>query len=149
MQIAQIGPWEFEMPDGFVHKANESSNSYFENEEGTIGLYVKSVELSEPKTSARHLASHIQEVHFGGFTEGSKNTWETVDERLSTDGELAHSALDLYDESANYRVLSLVVATAEFAVQVTVHDYWCENYAATQGRYANLEASIVKVASAA
>ena len=149
MQTALIGPWEFEMPEGLFRKENESSNSYFENEEGTLGLYVKSIELSEPKPSARHLADHIQQVHLGGFTEGVSNTWETVDQRLLIDGELARSALDLYDQSANYRVLSLVVATVEAAVQVTIHDYWCENYHAAQGRFSNLEESIVKVASAA
>ena len=57
MQTALIGPWEFEMPEGLFRKENESSNSYFENEEGTLGLYVKSIELSEPKPSARHLGN--------------------------------------------------------------------------------------------
>lgn len=148
MQIAQIGPWEFEMPDGFSHKENESSNSYFENEEGTVGLYVKSIELASPKPSARHLANYIQEVHLRGFTEGTTNTWEVVTQRSSLEGPLARSALDLYDDAANYRVLSLVVSTAEAAVQITVHDYWCEKYQATQGRFSSIEASIVKVASA-
>ena len=149
MQIAQIGSWEFEMPEGFSHKANESSNSYFENEEGTVGLYIKAIELSEPRPTARHVAEYIQDVHLRGFTEGTTSAWEVVDQRLSTDGGLARSALDLFDDSANYRVLSLVVATNEAAVQITAHDYWCENYAATQGRFSTLEASIVKVASAA
>jgi hypothetical protein len=149
MQIAQIGPWEFEMPDGLTHKVNESSSSYFEDEEGTTGLYVKAIELAEPKASSSHLANYIQDVHLRGFTDGATDTWQVVDKRLSINGELARSALDLYDESANYRVLSLVVATADTAVQVTVHDYWCENYCATQARFSNLEASIVQVTSAA
>ncbi len=107
MQIAQIGPWEFEMPDGMFQKDNESSNSYFESLDGTVGLYVKAIELREAKPSASHLVEHIQEVHLRGFTEGSENSWEAVDERISVEGEFARSVLDLYDDTANYRVISM------------------------------------------
>ncbi len=38
MQIAQVGSWEFEMPDGWAQKANESSSLYFEEPAGSKGL---------------------------------------------------------------------------------------------------------------
>lgn len=67
---------------------------------------------------------------------------------MSSEGELARSSLDLFDQSANCRVLSLVLASTDDAVQVSVHDYWCEDYAESQSAFASLEASMVKVASA-
>jgi len=149
MQIAQIGPWEFEVPEGWQHKPNETSSSYFESEDGTSGLYVKSIALSEPKPTSVHLARYVQDTHFNGFTEATTNSWEVVDQRLSTEGSLARSALDILDKGANYRVLSLVLATATEAVQISIHDYWCEDYAASQHAYASLEASLLRVASAA
>lgn len=149
MQIAQIGPWEFEMPEGWQHKPNETSNSYFESEDGTSGMYVKSIALSEPKPTPAHLARYVQDIHFSGFTEGTTNSWEVVEQRMSTEGGLARSALDILDSSANYRVLSLVLATSTEAVQISIHDYWCEDYAASQHAYSSLEASLVRVASAA
>lgn len=144
MRIAQIGPWEFEMPDGWLCKPDETSNSYFVNEEGTKGLYVKAIDLPEPKATAENLADYVQEVHFRGFCESTTNSWEVVDRRSSTEGELVRYTLDIYDETANYRVLSLVVSTADTAIQVSVHDYWCEDYAATRDDFATLEASIAK-----
>lgn len=149
MQVAQIGPWEFEMPEGWLHTPNESSSSYFENREGTRGLYVKAIELSEPKESASQLASYLQDLHLNSFTEGTDKSWVVVDRRVSIEGEFARSALDIYDAAANYRVLSLVLATSTTAVQVSVHDYWCENYDVARDDFASLEASIVRVASGA
>lgn len=149
MQIIHIGHWQFELPDDFSLKPNENSQAYFENEEGTVGIYLKLIALSEPKPSATLHAKYIQEVHLGVFTKGATNTWEIVDQRQSTDGYLARSALDLYDEAANYRVISLVAATTDMALQTTVHDYWCENYHASRHQFSDIEASIVTVASAA
>ena len=149
MQIATIGPWEFEMPENWRHKPNESSDSYFENQEGTKGLYVKAIRVPEPEPSATQLAEHIQSVHQTGFSEGTTNAWEVVNRQVITEGALARSSLDLLDAAANYRVLSLVLATASEAIQVSIHDYLCEDYESSRGEFAGLEASIVKVASAA
>jgi len=144
MQIARIGPWEFEMPDGWAHKPNDASNSYFENDEGTRGLYVKAIELAAPKASAAEFAEHIQDIHWRSFTEEPGKTWRIAEQRKASEGELARSALDIHDAAANYRILSLVLASAVDAIQVTVHDYWCEDYGRTRADFARLEASIVR-----
>ncbi len=147
MQIARIGPWQFAMPEGLLHKPSERFDSYFENEERTLGLYVRDLEATEAKLSASQYAEYIQSVYLAAFKEDTPDAWETVDQRLSTDGELARSALDIYDRSANYRVLSLVVATNVDAVQINVHDYWCEDYQAAKSMFSSLERSIVRIAS--
>lgn len=149
MQIAHIGPWEFELPDGWLHKDNESSDSYFEDPDGTKGLYVKSIDLPEPKSTPQQVAEYIQDVHFRGFADATDNPWKVVDRRFSNGCGLTRSALDLYDAKANYRVLSLVVCNRQSALQITVHDYWCERYSATRGAFAQLESSITRLSSAA
>ena len=149
MQIAQIGRWEFEMPDGWAHKANESSPSYFEESDGSKGLYVKAIELSEPEATPKKAAEYVQRVHLNGFTESTDCTWEVVDNRFSQDQEFARSALDLYDAKANYRVLSLVVCNCQSILQLTVHDYACEHYSTSRDAFAQLESSITWAPSAA
>jgi hypothetical protein len=149
MQIAQIGPWEFEMPDGWAHTANESSPSYFEEPDGTRGLYVKAIELSQPEATPRQAAEYVQRVHVQGFTEATSCAWEVVNNRFSQEHGFARSALDLYDAKANYRVLSLIVCNCQSALQVTVHDYSCEHYSTSQDDFAQLESSITWSPSAA
>ena len=62
--------------------------------------------------------------------------------------DLHRSALDLLDRTASYRVLSFVVCDTRDAIQVTIHDYMCEDYAATQDRFADVEKSILRSARA-
>jgi hypothetical protein len=149
MQIAQLGPWEFEMPDGWAHTANESSSSYFEKPDGTKGLYVKAIELSQPEATPQQAAKYVQCVHVQGFTEATSCAWEVVNNRFSQDLGFARSALDLYDAKANYRVLSLVVCNCQSALQITVHDYSCKHYSDSQDDFAQLESSITWSPSAA
>ncbi|MGN6235715.1 hypothetical protein [Dyella sp.] len=149
MQIAKIGPWEFEMPDGWALKPNASSPSYFEELDGYKGLYVKSIELSEPEMTPKQAAEYVQRVHLQSFTEATDCSWEIVNNRLSQERGFARSALDLYDAKANYRVLSLVVCNCQSALQVTVHDYLCQHYSTSQDAFAQLESSIAWSPSAA
>ncbi|MEO6277948.1 hypothetical protein [Roseateles sp.] len=148
-QIAQVGPWEFDFPDGWVSKSNESSASYFENLEGSKGLYVKDIQVQEPYETSLQLSQYIQEVHERGFTETTTNDWEIVDARSKSDFHLTRSALDLIDTKANYRVLSLVVCDHRTAIQLTFHDYWCSDYEATRSAFNEIENSIAQVPSAA
>lgn len=149
MQIAQVGSWEFEMPDGWAHKANESSPSYFEEPGGSKGLYVKVIELSEPHATPQEAAEYVQRVHLQSFTEATTCAWKVVNTKLSQEHEFARAVLDLYDAKANYRVLSLVVCNCQSALQITVHDYSCEHYSTSQDAFAQLESSINWAPSAA
>jgi hypothetical protein len=142
MNLAQIDQWEFEMPEGMHRKQNSSSNSYFETEDRTVGLYVKCVKGSEHDNSASQLAELIQNAHLHAFTQGIESTWKIVNQTLFTDSGLVRSTIDLYDASANYRVLSFVVSSRQSAIQVTVHDYWCEDYQSTINRFSAIESSI-------
>jgi hypothetical protein len=149
MRIAQIGRWEFEMPDGWEHKANEACPSYFEDPDGSKGLYVKVVELPEPEQTPLRLAEYVQNVHLHAFCELADTDWEIVDSRCSEGHGFARSALDLYDAKASYRILSLVVCNCRSALQITVHDYWCEHSADSRDAFAQLESSITWLPSEA
>jgi len=149
IQVAQIGPWVFEIPEEWSHKENESSNSYFEASDGSKGLYVKAIELSEAKTTPEEFAEYIQNAHLRGFIYGGESNWEIVNQTSSNEHLITRSLLDLYDEQASYRVLSLVVCDCKSAVQIAVHDYLCESYCETQEAFAQLESSITRLPSAA
>jgi hypothetical protein len=141
MSIATIGLWEFSMPDGWVPKEREGSD-YFEAPDGTKGLYVKALELSVPKHTARELADYIQDIHFRNFAD-LESDWSVTDRSSVEDPTFCRSRLDLYDQKAGYRVLSLVLCNTSTAIQVSVHDYLCEDYALVQDAFSGLEASIV------
>lgn len=147
MQNASVGPWQFAIPDGWNPKERASS-SYFENNDGDKGLYVKSIELTQPKRSPQELATYLQDVHERSFFEGDGTAWEVTDRKEEEDAEVFRSLLDLHDSKANYRVISFVVCTSSEGVQITVHDYWCEDYDATRQQFKDIEASITKLASA-
>jgi hypothetical protein len=130
------------MPEGWFPKDSESSDSYFEAPDGEKGLYVKCIELPRPEASPRAVAEYVQGVHFKCFNEISGSKW-VVQGRTTEEHEgLVRSVLDLYDVQASYRVLSLVVCGKQQAIQITVHDYWCADYAATCNTFGPLVASV-------
>ncbi len=148
MDIAQIGPWEFEVPQGWCLTSGDAPMSCFESADQKKRLYVKAVEVQEPSTSARRLAEHIQDVHFLGFCAGVENAWEIVDQQSSLEGDFAHSTLDMYDDMARCRVLSFVLATTSEAILLSMHDYGCDDHDALRSVFSDVAGSIVKLASA-
>jgi hypothetical protein len=148
MQIGCVGQWEFEIPSGWSRTENESSDSYFENESGDKGMYVKLVRLSEPMASPSDLAKYVQGVHLRAFTKADGEPWTVVDDHGERDLSLFRSVLDLYNNEANYRVLSFVVSTDTEAVQITVHDYWCEDHEESRTQFFGIERSIVRLPAA-
>lgn len=142
VQLAKVGPWQFDMPEGWLPKDNESSDSYFEAPDGEKGLYVKCIELPHPKSSSHAVAEYVQGVHFRSFTELSGSKSVVVGRTTEEHEGLVRSILDLYDIQASYRVLSLVVCGKQQAIQITVHDYWCTDYVATCNTFGPLVASV-------
>ena len=67
MPIAEIGRWEFIVPDTWALKDVGIGISYMESPDGTKGMYVKTVasNLAEPSPAA--FAAHIQGAHHRGF----------------------------------------------------------------------------------
>ncbi len=142
VQLAKVGPWQFDIPEGWRHKDNESSESYFEAPDGEKGLYVKCIELPDPQASPQAVAEYVQGIHFKAFTELSGSRWTVMGRTVGEQEGIVRSVLDLYDAQANYRVLSLVVCGKQRAVQITVHDYWCTDYGATCNAFGPLVASV-------
>jgi hypothetical protein len=149
MQVAETGPWELGIPDGWSFKDHGTEATYLEAPDGTRGCYIKTIELQEPKASAEALSEYLQRVHEESFRDATSNTWKVVARRGTQDGEFFRSELDLLDKESTYRVLSLVVSSAQYAVQVNVHDYLCQDYEGTKGDFASMAASVRWAASAA
>jgi hypothetical protein len=101
MNLAQIDQWEFEMPDGMHHKQSSSFNSYFETEDGAVGLHVTYVKRAEHDDSATQLAELIQNANLHVFTQGTKSTWKIVNQTLFIDAGLVRSAIDLKTQLPN------------------------------------------------
>ncbi len=149
MPISEIGRWEFFVPDAWEHKDMGIGISYLEAPDGTKGLYAKTVISRPPEPSAAAFAKYIQGVHHRGFEKDPQANWSVMDSTGHADGDLFRSALDLWDGSSSYRVLSLVLCTADYALQVTIHDYLCKDYEGTKLAFADIERSLRLAAGAA
>ena len=142
MPTAEIGRWEFSFPEGWELKDSGIGVSYMEAPDGTKGLYSKTVKAEPPEPSARELAEYIQNVHRRGFDSDSQANWLLRELSGNQVGDLYWSKLDLWDEEARYRVLSLVVCTASYAIQLTMHDYDCPVHEVQFPAFASVEHSV-------
>jgi len=149
MPVAEIGAWEFLVPEGWTPKDQGIGVPYMEAPSGTQGMYIKTVDLGEQEGSAKGVADHVQDVHRRSFEGAPGSDWELIERRDSQDADLYRSARDLLDREATYRILSLVVADSRQAIQITLHDYVCTDYDSTRADFNDVEQSIVKVAGAA
>ncbi len=149
MPTAEIGRWEFFVPDDWGFKDQGIGISYLEAPDGAQGMYAKTIELESPKSAPWELADYVQNAHRNCLESDSKADWSLAEQRGAPEGDLYRSALDLLDHGAEYRVLSLVLCNTQHAVHITVHDYGCTDYEATKDAFANVERSIRKVAGAA
>ena len=109
----------------------------------------KSIELQTPRPSAKELSDYIQATHQASFESDASSTWNVEGRRDSHLGSMHRSALDMYDREASYRVLSLVLCDDRQAIEVTLHDYFCEDYEATKADFDIIEQSIGLVSGAA
>lgn len=145
MQLAKIGPWQFDMPEAWANAGSEDAD-YFVAPGGEKGLYVKWVALPEPKASAQALAEYLQGVHLRSFNDIRDSNWEVMEHKTQEQRGLVRSVLDIYDAAASYRVLSFVVCGKQQAIQISVHDYQCTDYFSTRNEFASLAASIRQTA---
>lgn len=68
MPIASTGTWEFFVPDNWNLKGTDGGVSYLESQDRTKGMYVKCIELQEPKETAYAFADYIQNTHEASFS---------------------------------------------------------------------------------
>ncbi|MBK6471226.1 MAG: hypothetical protein IPF94_10965 [Betaproteobacteria bacterium] len=149
MPIAEIGRWEFVVPDDWELKDSGIGISYIEAPDGTKGLYSKTINSDPPKPSARCFAEYIQQAHRRGFDADPEANWSVMEDAGLQEGDLYRSRLDLWDGGANYRVLSIVLCSAWQAVQLTMHDYLCADLEASNPEFNKIECSVRLAAGAA
>ena len=133
MNNIDIDTWTLALPKDWVLDKKESIGiPYFESTDGTKGSYIKSLRLPPTnKLTPAEAAMNIQRVHRQSFEKDPKSSWRVMrDENLNHEA-LAASLLDLFDKKNNYRVVSKVLVSGEVAVQLTLHDYYCQDYEAS------------------
>ena len=142
MNIIGVGMWEFELPEEWEQQEPRSGVPYFEAPDGTKGCYIKGISFGQPQASAEAAAQYLQQAQERPFLGDSKSGW-TIEERngaKTADGFF--SRLDLFDRSSSYRVLSVVLANQSEALQVSLHDYDCQDYEQSLQIFAAIAASL-------
>ena len=79
MPIAEIGRWEFFIPEEWLAKDPEPDVSYFESPDGCMGLYAKSIRPKEPQPTPRNLAEDVQDSHFRGYNTDDEVQWSIME----------------------------------------------------------------------
>jgi hypothetical protein len=149
MPIAEIGRWEFIVPDAWALKDVGIGISYMEAPDGTRGMYAKTVASNPAEPSPAAFATYIQGAHQRGFEKDTQANWSVMEHSGHPEGNLFRSRLDLWDVDSSYRVLSLILCSAEYALQLTLHDYECKDYESTKLDFAEVEQSMRLAAGAA
>jgi hypothetical protein len=149
MPTATIGRWEFTVPEDWALKDSGLDISYLESSDGTMGSYQKVIKSDPPEPTAQNLAEYIQKVHRSGFEADERAVWTVTEFSGVQQGELYWSRLDMWDESSNYRVLSLVACSSAYALHLTLHDYECSDYSEPNAAFIEIENSMRLVAGAA
>jgi hypothetical protein len=142
MNTIDVGPWSFRAPSDWRQVESVNGIPYLESKDGTKGCYIKALTFGRTYGSATDAAAYLQGVHERNFFADPKAKWEVKQRSASTADATATSILDLLDASSNYRVLSVVVAATDAAVQVTLHDYACEDYQASVQAFEPVATSI-------
>jgi hypothetical protein len=143
MLVMELGSWRFSLPrDWALDKKHAPGVPYFESADGSKGCYVKEIGGHRDSGSAAKLAADVQRIQRKSLEAVAGHKWRIMaDESSSTaDGTLA--VLDLFDSEHSYRVLSKVIAGKDGAVQLTLHDYDCKDYAASVKFFAPIAASL-------
>ena len=149
MPTAEIGRWEFFVPEGWQLKDSGIDVSYIEAPDGTMGFYQKTIKSDPAEGTAQSLAEYIQKTHRRGFEADPRAAWAVTESSGVQRGDLYWSRLDMWDETANYRVLSIVASSPSHAAHLTFHDYDCSDYEVPNNAFAQIEQSLRLVASAA
>ena len=142
MKTIDVGPWSFRAPSDWRQVESVNGIPYLESKDGTKGCYIKALTFGQTYPSPTNAAAYLQGVHERNYFADSKAKWEVKQRSASTAGATASSILDLLDAASNYRVLSVVVAATDVAVQLTLHDYACEDYDASAQSFEPIATSI-------
>jgi hypothetical protein len=141
-----LANWELELPADW--RQVKKAQTYFQAPDEAAGCYLKLIE-HHTRESVKAFARSIQEIHESSFRALRDLHWKTMSKVEATEGDFYRSVLDLYDSEKAYRVASVVLASRDDAIQVTLHDYDCEDYERSRSRFESTLQSVRRSAGAA
>lgn len=138
-----FGSWTFSLPqDWALDKKHEPGVPFFESADRSKGCYVKLI-TRKTSGSTADFAADIQRVHRETLESLPGRSWRIMSNESSSTADAATLAtLDMFDSEHSYRVLSKVIANRDAAVQLTLHDYDCKDYAASLQSFASIADSL-------
>lgn len=134
--------WKLTLPAAWRDK-ERGTHDYVETADKRFGLYIKPIGFRGPNApkTAHKGAAILQDVHVKAFADVGA-VWRVMSREDEPGTTLAKSRLDTYDVARKYRILSVVWATAEYALWLTFHDYLCPDYEAARKAFDEIVASV-------
>jgi len=146
---ATIGEWSLAFPDDWVVKAQDEKVTYVEAPDGSLGLYLKAIVAGDSDGGAKGLATHVQGVYEQTYRSMEDSHWEVTGRQTTGNEPFLKSVVELRDRPARYRIRSIVACGDMEGIQVSLHNYYCENFEVPDGVFSEIEGSISRNADAA
>ena len=126
-----VGDWELDVPSTWKVRVRSEGVVYLESHDVSKGCYVRAVNFRIAfKNSQSAATSEIVEVE-----RMAPSSWTTVSRVVMSLSDKAYASLDMLDRANKYRVLAVVLAKPNSVMSVHIHDYSCENYAASKKQF--------------
>ncbi len=143
-----FGAWQFDVPVNWKAPAG-GDQGYLESSDGSVGCYIQSIVPPETAGTAAELAAAILAIHESSMRTAMKRDWKVASKASQSAGGYCRARVDLFDQASKYRIVSFVLASPSDALQVTVHNYYCEDYSANRDAYRGTELSLRRSAKKA
>ncbi len=141
MQAIRIGPWELHIPADWSEKKNDDA-PYLESSDETVGCYLKLLKYKDSGLPAQKISDEIQSIHEHSFRDAAKGHWQVMAQGSQRENLYVRSRLDMYNRESQYRILSLVLASDGEALQLSIHNYLCQDYARDRDTYEAIALSL-------
>ena len=128
------GQWTIMLPDDWRQKPGESPTGrafYFEAADESKGAYISTWGRKDPATSVDELAAY-REGEVGRLHDMPDHRWEILVQGEKEQDGIALSFADCLERGREYRIVCLGLTRFPWLVRVSLHDYACSDYAASQ-----------------
>lgn len=137
--------WSLRLPDDWQEKeSSRDGQLYFESPDGARGLYIATWSFAPEKhgNSNSVAVEHVHAIEKRSFDEMEGYTWRVMSDEKFSDGGVEIAIMDYYAQENSYRIACKIIASLPWIVRSTLHDYDCQDWAASREEYREVLFSI-------
>ncbi|QYF93987.1 hypothetical protein KY495_01730 [Massilia sp. PAMC28688] len=135
--------WTVQLPADWTSTDDPDTGLYFESGDGSRGMYIATWTASPGQAlPPREMAESFLAADLNKLTHMEECAWRVLEQRLDCDGQHCIAILDSYDQVAECRMTTKILAREGKTVRAVFHDDACGDLAASRAFFAPLLASL-------